>query len=397
MPKTTAPLELTEEQALYFRSRRGHLTGPGATDAPAAARAILGAQSQQLAPSLRALSMRMEGRPTASALTAELLEPPRRLVRTWGQRDTIHIYDAETDWAAVVAARGEWAPGGRGGPMPSEAVVDKARKLMASAERPVTRSDLIDVAPRAYVQAVEQRVGPGEAARRFAAGRLLWMLANQGNACAAGKTGAEQSYAARSAWFPELSWPRRPPPARAAATNLALRYLSAYGPATPTDIAHFFGARVANVRRWLESLDPGRRQSPLLPVRCGGRKGLLARAEDVDDLLVKPPTGARDWPVRLLPLWDCLLMGHADKRWTVPDPAEEKTVWRKAAHVCATVLARGRIVATWTQKVRGRRLLLEVQPLGLWRKSKHAAAVHREAKEFAAHLDLEDAEVLFRR
>ena len=65
-------------------------------------RAIIGAQSQQLSPSLLALSQRTAGRPTAAALERSLLEMPRELVRTWGQRGTVHVYAAADDWALVV-------------------------------------------------------------------------------------------------------------------------------------------------------------------------------------------------------------------------------------------------------------------------------------------------------
>jgi len=44
MPKQHTPVELSEEQVLFFRASRGHLVGPGAPDAVTAARAILGAQ-----------------------------------------------------------------------------------------------------------------------------------------------------------------------------------------------------------------------------------------------------------------------------------------------------------------------------------------------------------------
>ena len=97
---------------------------------------------------------------------------------------------------------------------------------------------------------------------------------------------------------------------------------------------------------WLASLAPG-----LISVSCGGRKGLAALADDARDLRADPPAG-KDWPLRLLPLWDGLLMGHKDKTWTVPDAAERPAVWRRGAHVSAAVLHRGRIVAVWTQAKR---------------------------------------------
>ncbi len=389
MAKKPSTIQVTENQVLYFRARRGHLAGPGAPTAVASARAILGAQAQQLSPALLALSLRTKGRPTATAIREQLLDTPRRLVRTWGQRETLHIYDPARDWATVVAARGRWAAAGRRGPMPSDAVLDKALALMESAPGPVGRSDLLSVAPRSYVRAVEAIAGAaGLDARRFAAGRLVWCLAMRGDVCLAHNVGNERTYAPRSAWLATLRWPARPPSSLRAASDLARRYLGVYGPATATDVAHFFGARVTEARQWLAELS-----AQLVPVGCGDRKGLVALTDDLGDLEGRPPSGSTAWPLRLLPLWESMLMAHADKSWTVPDPAERKLIWRKAAFVAAVALARGRVVATWSHAVRRGRLVVEVTPLGRWNETKHAAGVRREAKAIAAHLELDAAEV----
>ncbi len=384
-----ASLTVTEEQVLYFRARRGHLAGPGADDAAAAARAILGAQSQQLGPSLVALSQRLRGGPTAARLQNELLEPPRKLVRTWGQRDTIHVYDAASDWAHVVAARRLWSPPGRRGVDPSKALLEKAGELLRE-KGVVTRSDLMPLLPRAFVRQAEVRTGwTGDAAARFAAGRVLWKLTHTGDACLAGKFGAEQGYACRRAWFPDLAWPDPLPSPEQACEALARRYLEVNGPASASDLAHFFGARISAARSWIKRLE---RKSELVRVSCEGRRDLALLIEDVEDLTVTPPRGKSAWPVRMLPQWDTKLMGHADKSWTVPDESERKLVWRASAVVAAAVLARGRVVATWTQARKARRLEITVQPLRLWR-SGYAKEVAREAEGIAAHLELGDVSV----
>ena len=113
-----------------LRARRGCLTPPGAPDLTAAARAILGAQSQQLPPSLLALSLRTAGRPSAEQVRRRLFGGQRDLARTWGQRETLHVYDAATDWPLVAAARAQWAPAGRRGVVPSTQLVDRALKVL---------------------------------------------------------------------------------------------------------------------------------------------------------------------------------------------------------------------------------------------------------------------------
>lgn len=382
------PIEVSEDQVLYFRSRRGHLAGAGATDVAAAASAIIGAQSQQLPPSLLALSMRTKGRPTAAKIKSQLLGSSPKLVRTWGQRDTLHLYHAAEDWARIIAAHDQWQPGGRGGPMPSESTLDKAFAVLEASSDPITRTDLIDVAPKSYVKAIAERAKlAGMDAKRLAAARLIWRLAYRGEVCLGDKIGAEQTYAARSAWFGKLKW--KPPDPMEAALELTRKYLAVYGPATAQDVAHFFNAKVSAARRWLGRLD-----AQLTGVKCGDRKGLVILADDVATLKAKAPTDAGKWPVRLLPMWESMMMGHADKTWTVPEEAERKLVWRKAAMVSPSVLARGRVVATWSQRAAKRRLTIEVQPMAGWRKTKHLAEVKREASAVAAHLELDEVGVV---
>ncbi len=145
---------------------------------------------------------------------------------------------------------------------------------------------------------------------------------------------------------------------------------------------------MTTARQWLALLN-----GELSPVHCGERRGLVALTQDMADLTTKPPAATTKWPLRLLPLWDTMLMGHADKTWTVPDETDRKAVWRKGAFVAAVALARGRVVATWSHSQRRGRLVVEVRPLSRWSPTKHAAGVRREADAVAAHLELGGADV----
>jgi uncharacterized protein YcaQ len=250
----------------------------------------------------------------------------------------------------------------------------------------VTRADLEPLVPPEYVEVLRERA---EMARmdpvRLGAGRLIWRLAGRGDACVAEKVGAEQTYAARGAWFPGHPW--EAPPPEEAAIRLTRRYLGLHGPATPQDVAHFFGTKVSHARAWMTAL-----AGELVEVICGERTGLAALGEDAGAMDVAPPRTLLEWPVRLLPLWDTMLMAHADKSLAVPNAADGREVWRKAAYVAATVVARGRIVATWTMKRRTKRVEVGVAPLLGW-SSRLLPSVRREAKALAAHLGVLEAEV----
>lgn len=380
-------LELTEDQVLWFRARRTHLAGPGGDDVRATAYDILGAQAQQEAAGLLALCLRTKGRPTADEIRPRLHDDGRDLVRVWGQRGTLHVYDAEADWTDIISTGDDLMPPGRQGGMPTKALVNKAGRHLLKAGKPISREAFFDMIPDAYLRELEQHPGAGKYPLRLGAGRLLWCLTLRGDACLGHKEGAEQTYVARPLWFADLPFELDEPVE--AAARLSARYLAAFGPATPADVAHYFGARVREARTWLARLEE---QDLLEPVVCGDRKGMLALREDLDELDVTPPRGA-DWPTRLLPLWDTMLMAHADRSWLI-DETEKKRVWRPGAYVASTVIARGRIVATWSMKPKSKHLEVTVEPLSEWRARRDGPAVRRDAADVAAHLGLEAATVL---
>jgi hypothetical protein len=374
-------ISITEAQALAFRARRHHLLGPGAEDPAAAARAVLGIQAQVLAPALWSLAMRCAGRPPAS-VCEDLLEGSPELVRTWGQRGTVHIFDAPAHWACAVAAFRHWTIGARPGPQPDEHTIAAAAARIRELARPVTRSDLFDLIPGESLALMVERVGPGTPALRGAAGRVIWALCRRGDLSIHTTVDGEQSYILRGDRYPDLEWSE--PSEREAGLMLVRGYLAANAPATVQDVAHFLGCRVAQARRQLEALD-----AEIVAVACGGRGGLLALAADAADLARRPPSA---WRPRLLPKFDTMLMAHRDKSWTVPDADDRPRIWAKAAQVNATVLDRGRLVGTWRHTALKRSVKVEITPLSGWVDGLERALA-KEAGEFALHLGRPGAEV----
>jgi hypothetical protein len=269
--------------------------------------------------------------------------------------------------------------------MPTEADLSRARRAFEAAGRPLLRRDLFAVIPSRYVAEIARHPGVVSSPERLAASRLIWLLAREGSVCFAHRDGTEQAYAHRAVWLPEVD--RSPRDPAEAATVMVRRYLASFAPATAADVAHFFGARAGSVRAWLERLGP-----ELADVECGDRRGLLALAADLPALAGEPPRAAREWPLRLLPQWDLQTMTHKDRSWVVPRPADAKRVWRKAGVNAATVIDRGRFVATWSYRTTSRRLCVTIEPLSGWRLS-HRSQVEREVAAIAAHLELPEHEV----
>lgn len=367
-------LKLTPEQIRYIRARRTFLTQERATDPFTCVRALMGVQAQVYTCALHAIAMRTAGFPTAEALMSMLFET-HQLVRTWGQRDTLHIYEPET-LPILNAARGLWKNTGRRGGMPDNVLVEDIAQWFMSTGGQMTRTDLIEVIPPAYIEELRDHPSAASNPERFAATRMIWCLARAGHIVFAKQVGKEQAYAHRQTWLPDLDW-SQPTEAQGAA-EATRRYLQAFGPATIQDIAHHVGTTITLAKTWMSLLD-----GELIQIACDGKKGLMALAADEEVLRCTP----EPWPARMLPAYDTMLMGHKDKRWLLPEKVEEKLVWKRAAVVRATVIAQGQIVATWDHKKRSKEVDVTIQPMSLWR-ADYLQDVTQDAQDFAAHLGL---------
>jgi hypothetical protein len=125
------------------------------------------------------------------------------------------------------------------------------------------------------------------------------------------------------------------PDTTSARVELIRRYLGAFGPATRADIADWSGLRVSDFAPALEALEPLRR----------------FRTEEGKELLDLPraplPPADAAAPVRLLPKWDSVLLGHRDRRRMMTDE-HRKAVIAKNGDVAQTFLVGGVVAGTWT-------------------------------------------------
>ena len=152
----------------------------------------------------------------------------------------------------------------------------------------------------------------------------------------------------------------------AARAELARRYLAGFGPATRADLADWSGLRVSDFGDALEALEPLRR----------------FRFEEGRELLDLPraplPPPETQAPVRFLPKWDSLLLGHTDRRRVLPDEYR-KVVIGKNGDVAQTFLVDGIVAGTW--RLEGPRI--DVTPLAPLPRAARTA-VRDEAARLAA-------------
>jgi Winged helix DNA-binding domain len=128
------------------------------------------------------------------------------------------------------------------------------------------------------------------------------------------------------------SWLGRPVGADTAPDPLVLRYLAAFGPATVADVQNWSGlTRLGEV---MERLAPRLR---------------TFRAEDgrmLHDLPDAPrPPADTPAPVRFLPEYDNVLLGHADRSRLLPPGVRQ--LWQDPSRHWSSYLVDGRVRGTW--------------------------------------------------
>jgi hypothetical protein len=135
--------------------------------------------------------------------------------------------------------------------------------------------------------------------------------------------------------FTAAPGPPGPDDPAASTRQLLLRYLEAFGPASPQDFAQFALLRQSAVRPALEALG-----------------GTLVEFEGPDgatlyDAPAAPlPGGEAPAPPRLMAMWDSVLLAYADRSRIVP-PAYRAHVVRRNGDVLPTVLVDGYVAGVW--------------------------------------------------
>jgi hypothetical protein len=127
-----------------------------------------------------------------------------------------------------------------------------------------------------------------------------------------------------------------------ARARLALKYFAGYGPATIADFTYWSGLKSVDAKRAFEMIKP-----KLVEVKVDEASNWLL-AQDSDILAdTKEET---DYPVRYLPEFDSLLMGHKDKTRILAGEHRQK-VFLRLADVAPVFLSVGRVAGTWKHKM----------------------------------------------
>ena len=359
-------MKLTPDQRDWFRLRRSGLVEPFSSPEEAARR-LIGIQAQ-LAPATDLSLWNRTRSCTPAELNAARLEE-RSVVRFWGQRNTLHLYSTD-DWPLLFSAFAEL-----------ESVTKRRFEQagLGSEFRKVarrTRERLADGKQLTYKDVKSRRLQEGTDPW-VASYAILMALVREGVACHGPDRGGASTFAHREQWRPDLEW--SPPAAAQATSELAVQYLSAYGPAELRDLAFWCGTTVTKAKSWVESA--GER---CCEVVVDDRTHWCCR-DDLDELAAAPPRRSA-WPTRLLYRFDPLLLATKDKTW-LTDTAGYKKVWTSGGHVGAVLLLAGRIAGTWRYDRKPGGLRVRLTPFAKLSRPVHRA-VEKEAAAIASFLEL---------
>lgn len=373
-PKPAARADLTWPQVHAFRLQRHHLQDrANAQDLARVVGDIGGAQAQVMSAAELQVAVRVHClvKDVRNALWQD-----RALVKTWLMRGTLHLARAEDLPLYSAAMRGRWMRRIRPAYLKFIQITESEfwgleEEIGAALDdRPLTREELI------------ARVGKGKSPRihelwRSGWGGILKPAASSGLLCFGPSRGQSVTFVNPREWL--TGWRVLDPDE--AIVEAARRYLRAFGPATKTDFARWWGAwrGVANAA-WSGLA------KEVVPVSVEG-----VRMDILDDDLDAIRRARIDQRVQLLPAFDPYLLGHASRSHLVPS-AFAPRVSRTAGWISAVVLVDGRVAGTWTHTLAGKTLRLTVDPFSRLGRAT-TTEVRTRAQELAKALGANRVEV----
>ncbi|MCL7428518.1 winged helix DNA-binding domain-containing protein [Streptomyces sp. YS415] len=337
-------------EASARRLERQFLANPAPEGAavPDLVSAMLGAHAQVLSAAELSIGVRSAGLTRADVRTA--LWDDRSLVKTHGPRGTVHLLPARELplWTAALTAVPS-APS----PFPADARLteEQTRQILAAIGDAL---DGVCLTIDELSEEVVARTGPWAGDLVMPAFQSMWPRWRQvmhragqaGALCFGPQRGRKVTYT-------------RPPhidplPAQDALRTLVLRYLRAYGPATP---AHF--------AKWLAA-----------PARwAAGLFERLATDAAIEEVVLQGPPAwvaagdtsfpAPEWKgVRLLPYFDAYVIAAQPRESLFPGEAYRRALAGGQAGNYPVLLVDGVVAGVWHQRRQGRRTTVTVEALG---------------------------------
>lgn len=288
------------------------------------------------------------------------------LVRTWPFRGTSHVVAAQdAPWVLGLTGRQTLASAAKRHRDLGldDGTVEKAREVAVEhlhGGRRLSRRALMALFEQHGIETQSQR-----------GVHLLWSLCLTGTLVLGPFDGDEQLVLLLDEW---VQAPRALGREEALA-EVVVRYLAGRGPASEADIAWWTGLPLGAVREGLEA-----RRSEVLRLESGDRT-YLAHAETVDAVSSHRPQG-----VLLLPGFDELLLGYAERGASLAPRHAPLTVPGNNGVFKATVVSRGRVVGLWSRRSTTTRTVVTATPFDEPFSTSVRTALQREARAYGRYL-----------
>jgi hypothetical protein len=328
---------------------RHALTEPGDRDAAEITGVLCGAHAQVLSAAELSIGRRVAGATRADVRRA--LWTDRTLVKTFGPRGTVHLLPTVDlpMWTGALSALPSSVPLH---PEPVRFTADQADEVIAAIGDALADTDLtVDE----LTEAIVERVGPWAGERTMEAFQDKWprwrqltsTAAHRGVLCFGPNRGTKATYTNPHRWLPGF----RPDPGDQAMRSLVMRYLHAYGPATPQHLARWLNIAPGYAIDLFDRLAPDLEQVDL------EGKPAWTVAGDTET----PP---RYRGITLLPYFDAFVIAGQPRDLLFPGPARARglTPGGQAGNY-PVLLVDGVVGGVWHQRRSGRRLDITVEPL----------------------------------
>ena len=361
---------LSDQKTRLLRLKSNRLlpdpAGPAETVAQVV-RAVVGIQAQDLPAALLSIRARSSGLTAAQVEQARLSD--RSILWTWCLRGTLHLVTAEdARWlipllgpALIAGDRRRMAQLGW-----DEAGAAQGLRLLRAAleeKGALTREEVVNLLRANHLPHQGQ-----------ATVHLLFRAALEGLLCYGPTRLNKSAYVLFEAWAGKL----RPLQRDEALAALARRYLAAYAPAGPPDLASWAGIKLGETRKAFKLI-----QDEIVPVETAGQSLWLLKEQIpwLDDPQPAAPL------VQLLPRFDTFLLGYASRDLAV-DSAYAKRVNAGGGIIHPVVLVDGRAVGTWKVVRRGKQMEIQIDPFESM-PAKSTPYIEAEAANIARFLGIE--------
>ncbi len=352
MTGQSAPAAALTWSGVTARRMARHALAAPATDLrPAYVAGVLcGAHAQVLSAAELSIGRRIAGATRTDVQRALWAE--RTLVKSFGPRGTIHLLPAADlpMWTGALSALPSSVPahpeGVRFTPGEADEVIGAIGDVLADTELTVDE----------LTEAIADRVGPWAVEPTMAAFQGMWprwrqltsTAAHRGMLCFGPARGRKVTYTHPQRWLPGF----RPADGDTALRMLVMRYLYAYGPATPQHFAKWLGIPP----RYAAGLF-GKLAGELERVDCDGLPGWTVAGDTAT-----PPRPHRG--ICLLPYFDSYVVAGQPRERLYPGPAAARALTPAGqAGNYPVLLVNGVVGGVWHQRRSGRKLAITVEPL----------------------------------